>query len=263
MAGFYNEHGEEITGGGLYTPQGVTQFTVGGLPAGTDLGTTPVDPFAPGGILDQILYAYRAPTITLATSPSAALRELGDSIASIILNATTVKHSDPIVTVTFFRNASLIHTDTTPNPGGGLETYTDTTPVTTQTAYQAKVDDGTSIVASNIVTFNFVSAYYYGVADPGLDPSVDGGGLTKLVINDTPTLSALFSPVSQVFYFLYPDSYPVLTSIKDTNGFETISDWTLTTGVSITNSFGNVDTYNVYEYNNITTQTNFTNTFIQ
>lgn len=260
---FYNEYGEEMSGGGLYTPQGPTQFTVGGLPAGTDLGTTPVDPFAPGGILDQILYAYRAPTITLATSPGASLREFGDSISSVDLNATTTKHSDPILTVTFFRDTALIDTDSSPNPGGGLETYTDTVLVTTQTAYQAKVDDGTSIVASNIVTFNFVSAYYYGVASPGLDVSSDGGGLTKLVIVDTPTVSALFSPVSQVFYFIYPDSYPALTSIKDTNGFETISDWTVTSGVSVTNSFGNVDTYYVYEYNNVTTQTNFTNTFIQ
>lgn len=260
---FYNEYGEEVSGGGLYTPQGPTEFTVGGLPAGTDLGTTPVNPFAPGGILDQILYAYRAPAITLATSPTASLREFGNNISSVVLNATTTKHSDPILTVTFFRNASLIHTDSSPNPSGGLETYTDTTPVSAQTAYQAKVDDGTSIVASNIVTFTFASAYYYGVASPGLNVSSDGGGLTKLVIGDTTPISLLFSPVNQVFYFLYPDSYPVLTSIKDTNGFETITDWTLTNAVSITNSFGHVDTYRKYVYNNVTTQTNFTNTFTQ
>lgn len=263
MAGFYNENGEEGGGGSLYTPQGVTQFAVGGLPAGTDLGTTPVNPFAPGGILDQMLYAYRAPSITLATAPGAALREFGNNITSVVLNATTTKHSNPIVAVTFFRNAGLIHTDNTPNPSGGLETYTDTTPVSAQTAYQAKVDDGTSIVASNIVTFTFASAYYYGVGAPGLNLSTDGGGLTKLVISNTPTLTESFSPVNQVFYFAYPDSYPALTSIKDTNGFETISDWTVTTGNTITNSFGATNTYRIYQSNNLTTQTNFNNTFIQ
>lgn len=54
-------------GGGLYTPQGPTNATVGGLLAGTDLGTTPVDPFAPGGILDQMLYPYLSPTFSSFT----------------------------------------------------------------------------------------------------------------------------------------------------------------------------------------------------
>lgn len=253
----------DITGGGgsgTYTPDGPTTFAVGGLPLGTDLGTTPI---LIQTLFDMILYAYVAAAITLATSPTTILREFGDTIASVILNATTVKHSDPIVAVTFFRDAVLIDTVPSPNPSGGLETYTDTTPVTTNTSYTAKVYDGTTTVISNTKTFAFIAAYYYGVAAPALDISVDGGGLTKVVQGNTISYATTTSPTSQVYYFAYPDSYPALTSILDNNGFETISDYTVTTGVSVTNSFASVDTYRVYEFNNLTTQVAFTNTYIQ
>jgi len=68
------------------------------------------------------------------------------------------------------------------------------------------------------------------------------------------------SPSSQVFYLAYPNTSAALTSILDSNGFETISDYTLRT-VSITGLDGSSQTYKVYEYNNLTTQTNFTNQF--
>lgn len=210
-----------------------------------------------------VISTYIAPAITLATTPTATVEETGNTITSVVLNATTVKNANPITSVTFFRNASLIHTQASPLANGGLESYTDTTPVTTNAAYTAKVGDGTTVVTSNTQTFSFVSAYYFGVAAPALSIATDGGGLTKLIQANSASTATSNSPVAQVYYFAYPDSYPALTSIKDPNGFEYIQDFTVTTGITVTNSFGQTNTYRKYEYNNLTTQTNFVLRYIE
>lgn len=250
---------EDDGGGGNYVPQGETLFEVGGIAEGTDLGT---DPISVQALLDMMLYGYIAAEITLAATPSVAtLREVGNTLTSADLDATTVKHSNDIVSVEFYRGASLIHTVPSPNPAGGVESYEETTPITTNTTFTARVNDGTTTTVSNSQTYTFVPAYYFGVGAPGLNGAAIAA-LTKNVIANTPSVARDFSPVEQVYYFAYPLSYPVLTSILDDSGFETISDWTVRT-VSITNAFSDTRDYRVYEFNNITTQTNFTNTFIQ
>ena len=247
-------------GGGNWTPLGVTTITAGGITVGTNLGLVPV-PIQT--TLRQILYPAIAPGVTLASNPVGGIKEEGDWIISVDLSATTVKHSNPITSVKFYRNGLLIYTVPLPNPAGGIETYTDIVPIIANTAYTCVVGDGTMTTTSNIVTFTFVNAYYYGVDLPGLDISADGGGLSKLVIGNTPTLSELFSPTNEVYYFAYPDGYPALTSILDKNGFETISDYTVTAGIGVTNSFGDMTTYWLYEFDHITTQVAFKNTFTQ
>lgn len=242
----------------LYTPNGPTDFTVGGIPIGTDLGTSPL-PIA--DILNRELYQL-APTITLSTTPSGGLRETGDTLSSVVLNATTVKYANNITSVTFFKNASLIHTQASPLAGGGLESYTDGTGVTAATDYTAKVSDGVfPTVTSNTVSFTFAFAYYYGVGAQGLTPA-QVALLTKDVRVNSPSVSFTSSPVSQVYYFAYPASYPALASILDANGFETISDYLVSTG-NITNTFGQTANYRIYEFKFPTTQSGFVNTYIQ
>lgn len=242
-----------------YTPSGVTDFTVGGIPAGTNLGTSPI---SLQSILDRELY-QQAPTITLSSSPSGILREKGDDQSSIDLTATTVKHANNITSVIFKRDGSPIYTVPSPIAGGGAEMYTDTTPVTSNTVYTATVSDGVfPTVTSNVISFTFAFAYYYGVGAQGLTPS-QVALLTKDIRTESSSVSFTSSPSSQVYYFAYPDSYDPLTSILDTNSFETIDDYDVSIGNSITNTFGQTTTYRIYEFKYPTTQTSFTNTFIQ
>ena len=245
------------SGGGTWTPEGVTYQNVGGIHSGEDLGTSPV---SISDTLTQIFYPYTSPSITSFT-PASQLFEIGNDQTNVSLSATYVKRTDPITSVVFKRNGTIIYTDPSPNPNGGTSSYVDTVGLSSTGTYSVEVSDGntTSTVTH---TFTFVGTYYYGVASPGLDISSDGGGLTKLLINNTPTVAEQFSPVVQVYYFAYPDSYSSLTSILDQNGFETIGDWTVST-VSVTNSYGAVISYRQYEFNNLTTQTDFTNTFKQ
>lgn len=69
-------------GGGNYTPQGATTATVGGLPSGTNLGTTPV---TIQSILDQILYPYVLPSFSsFVISGQSQTMEVGDLISPAI-----------------------------------------------------------------------------------------------------------------------------------------------------------------------------------
>ena len=109
----------------------------------------------------------------------------------------------------------------------------------------------------------FYSPTYYGVGAPGLSVAAVQG-LTK-AIQAKANRTYAFSPSSEVYYYAYPASFGLLTSILDANGFETIGDWTLSV-VSFTNNppdyEGIATNYNVYEFDNLTTQTAFNNTFI-
>ena len=240
-----------------YTNSTPTLSAIGGVSAGSTFsGKTLQEMF------DDLLYPYTVPTITLSVSPSAGLREFGNDVTSVDLTATTTKQSDTLTSVVFKRDGVAIDTNTPPaSPAGGTETYTEPTDVTTTTTFTATVNDGTTVVTSNSQTYTFVYAYYYGVGAQGLT-GAQIAGLTKSVIGNTSSVAFTSSPSSQVFYFAYPASYPALTSILDNSGFQTIADYTVST-TSITNAYGQSTTYRVYEYNNVTTQTSFTNTFIQ
>lgn len=109
-------------------------------------------------------------------------------------------------------------------------------------------------------TVNENPILYWGVGDPGLSVAE----LQSLVTDQsefTTQISFNYSPTVQVYYFCYPTSKGDLSSILDNNGFETLPGWTLRTESFVFAGLPNV-TYNVYEFNNITTQVSFTNTFI-
>ena len=236
---------------------GLTPYAVGGYPVGSSF------PVAQSmqQMWDGLLYPVVPPGVTLIAVGS-GLREKGNTAVTVTLNATTVKHTNPITSVKFYRNALLIYTVPAPNPNGGLETYTDIVPVATNTSYTCVVSDGTTTTTSNIVSFTFISAEYHGVGVQSLTPA-QVALLTKVIIGNTATLTYAFTTSTQVQYFAYPDSYPALTSILDTNGFESISDWNVSVGNSITNTYGNTDTYRIYEFKNLNSNINFNFTFKQ
>ena len=207
--------------------------------------------------LQQIVdLSYLAPTISLAGTGSGTIREKGASLASAPLTATIVKRSDPILTVRFYRGVTLIDTQVAGGaiPSGGVSTYTDTTGWTDNIAFSAQVDDdgatgGPTTVTSNTVTYTFVYPYYSDNGAVGLTAAAVGG-LTKSVIVSTATVNKTFTAAGgEVFYFAYLASYGALTSILDVNGFETISDWTLTTS-NITGLDATAQSYRIYEFNN-------------
>lgn len=233
-----------------YIPHNETISGVGGIFAGTDLGT---DPMPIQNVIDDMLYPL---SISLISDPVASVREYGNTAPNVELTATTTRNTDDISVVNFYCSGVVIKSVIPPiHPEGGIQTYIDNTLLSVTKTYYALVGDNTSTKNSNSITFTFVYPYYYGVGAPGLT-GTQIAALTKLVaVVGNKTTSN--SPTIQVYYFAYPSSYPVLTSILDTNGFETISDYTIRT-VSITGLDGTSQSYRVYEFNNLTTQTSFT-----
>lgn len=256
----YNGTIWDVVGSGAsgsdYTNLTPTPVTVGGIAAGSTFSAQTLE-----DMFNRLLYPYIAPSLTLSLSPAnGAVREFGNDVATVTLNATTTKHTNDITLVEFYRGASLIHTQAVPIAGGGLESYIDTTPVTTNgITFTAKAGDGTQTTTSSGSGYTFVYPFYYGVGAQGLTGAQIRSTLTMLIKTPSNT-TTVTSPSSQVFYLAYPATSANLTSILDTNGFETISDYTLRT-VSITGLDGTLQTYKVYEYNNLTTQNNFTNQF--
>lgn len=99
--------------------------------------------------------------------------------------------------------------------------------------------------------------YYYGSGAQGLTP-VQIQALTA-DLSTRGDKSYLFNPTIEVYYIAYPAAYGHLTSIIDNNGFETLPGWTASLE-NFTESTLSISYY-IYEFNNLTTQVDFTNTF--
>lgn len=226
------------------------------------------------GLLDTITkilnITYTAPTISLSGS-SNSLREKGTAVTSLTLAAAITKQSDPIAEVRFYdvtAGNTLLDTQTSGGaiPAGGNSTYAWTGSFSDNHTFRAEVDDdgstGGPSTVSSTTTYSFVYPYYAGAGASGLSAS-SVAGLTKRVINEsTSRTETIAAGAGEVFYFAYPASYGVLTSILDVNNFETIGDWTLRVE-NITGLDGNPVSYNIYEFNNPVTAGSYQYTFKQ
>jgi hypothetical protein len=215
------------------------------------------------GLRDTLLaildFTYLAPQISLSCSPAQSVREKGTTVASVTMTATTTKRTDDITAVRHYRNGVLVDTEAAPAAGGGVETFTESTPFSDTMTFYSQVDDGTSTVQSSTVTYPFVYPYYSGAGAPSLT-AAQVAALTKDIRVSTASLNKSFTTANgDVYYFAYPASYGALTSILDENGFETFGDWTLRTE-NITGLDASAQSYRIYEFNNpvVAGSTNYT-----
>jgi hypothetical protein len=217
--------------------------------------------FSALGLRDAIIkildFGYLAPQVSLNASGN-TLREKGVEVTASTLTASVTKRSNDIARIQFFLNGSPIAgADFEPpsNTGSGSTPFSWTGSFSDNVTFRVDVTDETSdaggpstVQAS--ATFNFVYPYYVGAAAPSLS-AAGVAGLTKLVINSTASLNRTINHDNgDVFYFAYPSSYGVLTSIVDGSNFQTITSWTLRVE-NITGLDGNPVEYNIYEFNNI------------
>lgn len=182
---------------------------------------------------------YQAPEIVLSASPS-QFREKGNTVTAVDLSALTTKHTNDITLVEFYRDNVLIDTVPVPNPAGGTETYTDTTDVTVNTDFKAKVSDGVQTITSNIVSYKFVNKVYIGKsASQTLDEAgIEGLSLALLQAGFAGTYTMAAGGYD---WFCFDDalgSPAAFTGFKDG-----------TTGLSIDMADDTVDTFFDHEEN--------------
>lgn len=274
-----------VVGGEFIIYVGVTEYTVGGGSGATYTNATPT-PEDIGGIgsgstftaatmtemWDALLYPYQYPAFTsFSMSGQASTLECGVEIASGVKTWTwgtsnpsnVATNSIDIDDVTDATNLITgTANDGTEDVSIGASPITKTTTATQHrwriTGENSQTDDFTR---DFVVTW--YSPFYYGSGGQGLTVA-QLQALTKQVVA-TGTKVYTFNPSSQVMYIAYPASYGTLSSILDPNGFETIADWTLKVDSFTNNSpdyEGTTVTYNIYEFNNLTSQTDFEVTFI-
>jgi hypothetical protein len=224
-----------------YTNANPVLTTLGGITAGMTFSSVPYDT-----MWTNLLYPYIAPAITLVSSIAGGLREYGDNQVDPTLTATTVKKTNNITSVKFYRGPVLIDDNTPPAfPTGGAEVFPYTYTISTPQTFTATATDGTATTTSNTISYTFCYPFFYGSGAAGLTGAAIYAAFNpagKIIQNQANTTKA-FAPVGQYYYFCYPDSIPALSVIT--------ADFTVRT-VSITGLDGTAQTYKVYEYNNLT-----------
>lgn len=199
---------------------------------------------------------YLGPQVSLSASGSGTVREKGNAVTAVTLTATTTKRTDDIASIEFFFNGTAIPGSLSAppaNPGGGAEVYNWTGSFSDNVTFRADaIDDGTSggpTTGQGSASFTFVYPYYFGAGAVALSAAAVAA-LTKDIRVSTASLNKTFTATAgQVYYFAYPASYGVLTSILDENGFQVIADWTLRVA-NITGLDASAVSYNIYEFNN-------------
>lgn len=211
-----------VSGGGTgatYTQATPVPITVAGIAAGETFDNATMQ-----FMWDDLLQQYVPPQITLSAIPGAGVREIGTSLSSVALSATTVAHTNPITSVEFFRNGVSIHVVASPSPTGGVETFTDTTPVTSNTSYTAVVSDGTTPVTSNAIVDSFLSSVYRGVSHTAI---TTGAGIMaafsgSATLANTRVSSALYDCSvdggANRIHYAYPVSFGYPTGVAEPGG---------------------------------------------
>lgn len=238
-----------------YTPQGSTLATVGGIPSGTNLGTSPV-PIQ--DILDDMLYPYVSPVFTsFSVSGQSTTVEVGTTLSgsktftwSINLNSGTVPTIDLYNVTT---SATLLAG--TANDGTQAQTIT-TVQLNSNGATQQwrGVGNNTSPVSTfNSSTFTVTGRFYrfYGptasspansAAVRALASSAFHTGATSFTFNTGNTLTK--------FVIALPPSVTI-SNVIDTDALNAniTSQFVLTGTVNVLDAGSTNRAYNIYEMN--------------
>lgn len=217
------------------------------------------------GIL-QAWFPSTNPDAGISLSPSTVLREFGDDVTNPEITASWTRWTNPVsdmVSVEFFRgttSGTLINTDNSPNVWDSTSFFSDTFTIDRASIkqYTIRTTDGEWRSDTASISYNFVDPYFFGVWASWLTP-IEIQWLTKL-IESAWNKTTVTSPNNEVYYFAYPSSYWTLTSIIDKNNFDVTASYQLRV-----ENFTALDwqtiSYNIYEWLNITTQTNFSQTY--
>lgn len=236
---------------------------------GYDVGTT-FDNVSFKDLMDGLLYPYQTPSFSsfYILNQSTTL-ECGVVVNGVnrvfnwnITNPNNVVQNS--ITIKNYTNNIVIGTNLN-NDGSEVLSFSSITKTVTGSTHvwQIQAYNTKNQVFSKNYTITWYDPFYYGVGEKDLN-AIQIQQLTKQVVSKS-NKTYSFSPNNQVYYFAYPSSYGNLVSILDTNGFEILNDFSFRTVQFSSNPpyFNNstIVNYNVYEFNNYTTQTNFSITF--
>lgn len=187
-------------------------------------------------VLDDLLYIDLTVNVT---SPTQTSQEIGAELTDLVINWTYNK--DTIISQSF--NGSNL-------PDTSQRTYTVEGPVTTNTTYTVKGNDG-KMDASKSITFTFRNKVYWGVSAETVSGNINSSfilGLTgskfATATSGVGTITANAEAGNYIFY-AQPASFAEPTF--NIGGFDTT--FPLFATIDFTNASGHQESYNVYRSN--------------
>lgn len=191
-----------------FTSDKETPISFYGVNSGRTFNNTPISE-----VLREILYPYLNPIVSLNINKSVA--ELG-TFPSITLNYSVTKRSLNVNSTTLI---NMIPGSIPPIISNGHLTVVGTSSgvyiSNTNTTFQITSSDGTQSVSAS-QSLNFVYPYFSGTL---VSPTINFAGLSTLnKIISTEQNQTVGLTGSGYIYFIYDNSYPVLSHILDQNG---------------------------------------------
>lgn len=214
--------------------------------------------------VEKLLVKEITPTgnIIVSGRPSNGLEYKGNivNVTGITANITG-KGTVTITNIKFYKGNTVLDTQAFTD-GTNSYTYSLTDAVATDTSYSIGIEynkkDGTTSEAKYSASIEFVNYAYYGSHDKKIiltDSIIKA--MSKTNIKKIKGFTETFNPNDQIVVYAYPANLGDLTSIKDQNNFE-----------YLTNSYGKVamtingETYNVYTMNDPVTATGLKQVFV-
>lgn len=190
-------------------------YKIGGIEAGTTFNSDIIS------VIDQLLFPYVPPTVTLTSTAATTTRQKGvDSISGMVLTANCTKKTSPLFKVEFYMGSTLL--DTQEYVDTNIFTYEYTGEIKDTTTFSAKVYDSRSKTNTSSLTYNFYYPNFSHVttneiADITINEIVENGTM-RLEAKANKTLT--FTGNMARYIFCYPQSWGNITSVLDDKGFE-------------------------------------------
>jgi hypothetical protein len=233
--------------------------------AGGPITTLPTIGFNPGaGIsaskwIANTFYGSQSPTASLT---GGNIYELTTSNQTHNLNWTYGRQSATVTIATVVINPGSfnVFSSQPSQPGTISGTQSVTTTANTNTTYTLTVTTTDSKTATSTTTDTFLPRFYYGRCAGSTPTTTEilafAGGNNPLTGSHAIGPVTITASGSKWPFFSYPASEGFVTIIKDVNGFDVTSAFVLTT-VSLTNTSGYTQAYNIYTLN-AATASNYT-----
>lgn len=231
-----------------------TSKDLGGIKAGTVLkGQTVLS------VLEQLLFPYIAFTMNVQSISPSGTYEKGTSVTITSVTVKITSGTKPVTNIKLYESNKTTLLGEKTSGISTNNTFSINKTVTSAVSFYATATDGQSSLNDSSSFLAFYDPTFYGVLDVGYTLTSDliTGKSKELKANKSNTRT--YNATNQHPFIAYPSSYGALTSIKDGNGFECISDFNNST-INLTVKSGTVS-YRIYVLKSATTGEGYKYTF--
>lgn len=209
-----------------YKNQTPSTVTVGGIAKGY---VPPASGVEAVEMINKLLHAYVAPTVTAAMSPTnGGVVEIGTTQTVNAVTVTITMGSAAISKIEVFDGSTSLGSLTS-GIKAGANTVTLATPLSVTANKQLSVtvtDADSKSVTAKTGTYTFVSPYYYGAIAAGATPTEALIKAATKSVQAKGNKSFNFTCNNQRMMYAYPKAYGALTKILDANNFDVTGTFT-------------------------------------